>query len=352
MKIALLTIWHCENYGAEMQLYATVKALTELGHEVNVIDFRLSDYKSTIKSQIVRLLTFFTPNYQHFRSFWKEHIKTTDHYYKLEELKANPPKADAYIVGSDQVWNEDITRNRASAYFLDFGSEEIRRISYASSIGVDKWTFSKDFTELAKRQIKKFSFISCRENTGANILSDALNVKVENVLDPTLLYDNYTEITGKLFDKKTIVYYPLSKEDVSLVTFCKDLSVEMKLKYVNANPYTLMLGLPIVWNRNSVKRWVKTIGEAAFVVTGSFHGLAFSLINHRQFVIINPNKNGRNSRITDLLRLLGLMDRFFTNVEDAKASKIWTQKIDYDKVDLELLKARQYSWDYLRRCLS
>ena len=113
-----------------------------------------------------------------------------------------------------------------------------------------------------------------------------------------------------------------------------------------------MLGLPIVWNRNSVKRWMKTIGEAAFVVTGSFHGLAFSLINHRQFVIVNPNKNGRNSRITDLLRLLGLMDRFFTSVEDAKASKVWTQKIDYDKVDLELSKARQYSWDYLRRCLS
>ena len=41
MKISLMTIWHCGNYGAEMQTYATVKALRKLGHDVEVLDFRL-----------------------------------------------------------------------------------------------------------------------------------------------------------------------------------------------------------------------------------------------------------------------------------------------------------------------
>ena len=55
MKISLMTIWHCGNYGAEMQTYATVKALRKLGHDVEVLDFRLFESNHSLRSIVGRL---------------------------------------------------------------------------------------------------------------------------------------------------------------------------------------------------------------------------------------------------------------------------------------------------------
>lgn len=42
MKIALLTIWHEKNYGAELQAYATIKAIKHLGHCPEMINIHLA----------------------------------------------------------------------------------------------------------------------------------------------------------------------------------------------------------------------------------------------------------------------------------------------------------------------
>lgn len=72
MKIGLLTIWREKNFGAEMQAYATIKALQNLGHDVEMIDFRLSDIAHpTIKQRIIKILTYITKEDFKFRKFWK-----------------------------------------------------------------------------------------------------------------------------------------------------------------------------------------------------------------------------------------------------------------------------------------
>lgn len=124
----------------------------------------------------------------------------------MAELRNNPPKSDVYLVGSDQVWNEDITGDRSAAYLLDFGGENVKRISYASSIGVSEWNFSQSYTEMASKQLKKFVSLSCREITGANILSQKFNLNITQVLDPTLLHQDYKEITGSIQESKNLVF--------------------------------------------------------------------------------------------------------------------------------------------------
>ena len=121
---------------------------------------------------------------------------------------------------------------------------------------------------------------------------------------------------------------------------------------MNANPYTFIPFLHIVWKRNSITQWISAIGGASLVVTGSFHGLAFSLINHRQFILINDNKQGRNSRMMDLLNYLGLEHRLFKTPAEAMASKVWEETIDYQVVDAKLNQARTESWNYLKQSLS
>lgn len=336
-----------------MQAYATVKALRKLGHDVEIVDFRLFESNHSLRSIVGRCLNEITPAQRSFEKFWKKYIKNIScHYLNVAELRNNPPKADVYLVGSDQVWNEDITGERSAAYLLDFGGENVKRISYASSIGVSEWNFSQSYTEIASQQLKKFVALSCREITGANILSQKFNLNITQVLDPTLLHQDYKEITGSIQESKNLVFYPLSVGDTSAVSFCKDLATKQNLKYVNANPYTFIPFLSIVWKRNSIAQWISAIGGASLVVTGSFHGLAFSLIYHRQFILINDNKQGRNSRMMDLLNYLGLEHRLFKTPAEAMASKVWEETIDYQVVDAKLNQARTESWNYLKQSLS
>ena len=72
----------------------------------------------------------------------------------------------------------------------------------------------------------------------------------------------------------------------------------------------------------------------------------------RMLVLINDNKQGRNSRMMDLLNYLGLEHRLFKTPAEAMASKVWEDTIDYQVIDAKLNQARTESWDYLKRSLS
>ena len=187
MRIALLTIWHSSNYGAEFQAYATVRKLMEMGHEVQVIDFRLQERRKRT-SLVGKLLDFLhgcSPVSVKFKRFWKKYIPSTTYYNSIDELRINPPKADIYIVGSDQVWNPQITKTKAPAFFLDFAPNGAAMASYASSIGTDKWLGDAELTAIAQQQLVRFKGLSCREQQGCRILKEQFGVEAEFVLDPS-----------------------------------------------------------------------------------------------------------------------------------------------------------------------
>ena len=347
MKIALLTIWHEKNFGAEMQAYATVRALKELGHDVEVIDFRLTESCDfNLKHRLNLLISSFSDESHGFRQFWRKFIPAGPHYKTIESLQKNPPKADLYLAGSDQIWNPDITKGRWKAFFLNFGNEETPRASYASSIGEDHWKWDR-LNDYVSARLSKFHAIAVREASAQRILAEKFGLNSEVVLDPTLLHKDYNEIIIPESTQHTLVYYPLT-ENPELECFSKKLAEEKGLTFVNTNKKKKLFNR-IVWRRTSLPLWIKNIAEASFVVTPSFHGLAFSLIYNRQFIVIqNAKKEIRSSRITGLLDKLGLSDRYFTNVEDALASGIWEQSIDYSQVNRKLDQLRTQSWKYLK----
>lgn len=349
MKVALLTIWHEKNFGAELQAYATIKILQRLGHDPKMIDIRLSDISQTnIKGKIGNFISNFGPSQRKFEQFWKKYIPVTQRYRNLKELQNNPPAADVYMVGSDQVWNPDIVKGFTNVFFLNFGSDIIKRISYASSFGVSEWQH-EEITESIKSSLTKFSFISCREDSGVKILKDLFGIEATHVLDPTLLLGDFRYLTGCLTEKNTLVYYPLFALP-ELERYVNQLGTELGLRVVNAN-WNKKIGGTIIWNRNSIEGWIKEIAEAKFVITPSFHGVAMSIVHHRNFAVLVAQKN-RCTRIVSLLSQLGLENRIFYSIEELDKAKPWSVPIDYSAIDNILVDLRKKSMDYLLKSLN
>lgn len=351
MRIALLTIWHEKNYGAELQAYATIRILRQLGHDVQLIDLRLSDAKKeekNIKRFIADIIYLFSPERRKFNHFWKYNIPTTKRYYSLNQLRKHPPVADIYIVGSDQVWNPEITGNFATTFFLDFGDSWTKKISYASSFGSEVWRFPEMIPNV-RDLLSAFSSISCRELSGVTLLKNTFNLNAVDVLDPTLLLDDYSKLIGNTQDKKTLVYYPLSY-DSELENYALSLASQLGLTPVNNKKTKMLLG-KISWNRVGIEEWVRNIAQSSFVITRSFHGLVFSIIYRRPFAVL-ASRNGRSDRLINLLNKLGLMNRMFANVEELHSSRPWEKEIDYDHVNILLNRERAKSMNYLKQALN
>lgn len=348
MKIALLTIWHEKNYGAELQAYATIKVLQNLGHEVEMIDIRLSDcINSNLNSKINRVVTFYSPCNRKFNAFWNKYIPKTRRYRSLKEIQSNPPIADVYLVGSDQVWNPDITKSFSELYFLNFGATDVKRISYASSFGADNWQFDT-LTNNVRQLLERFNSISCREDSGVDILNNVFKQKAFSVIDPTLLLGEFSELTGKPNHRNSLVFYPLDI-DPELEVVATRLAKELNLDLVNNNKKKYICN-KLLWDRISVEDWVKNIAEAEFVITRSFHGLMFSLIYQKQFVVI-ANTFGRNTRLESIMKKLGLTDRLYTSFDQLFVEKPWYKKIDYDIITPRIKNLRSESLDFLKYAL-
>lgn len=349
MKIALLTIWHEKNYGAELQAYATIRILQELGHDVSMIDIRLTDMqKLSVKGYIARGIMWLSPCNRKFNAFWKKYIPCTRRYKSIEELKADPPEADVYIVGSDQVWNPDITKEFSTLFFLNFGHEHVERVSFASSFGVEEWKHGM-LTDEIGGLLKRFSAISCREQSGVEILKKHFQINATCVADPTFILGDYSKLTGSIKHRQSLVYYPLSN-DIELESYAEGLAKRLHLKAVN-NKKSTTLFHRIEWDRTSIEAWVKNIAEAEFVITRSFHGLVFSLLYQRQFAVL-ASRNGRGVRLVDLLTQLGLSHRIYNSTDEIDQSEPWKDTIDYTQISVKINDLQKQSVDFLKKALS
>lgn len=350
MKIALLTIWHEKNYGAELQAYATIKLIQELGHDVKMIDIRLSDKNpKTIKNRIASAIESISPCSRKFNNFWNKYIPTTRRYHNFQELIDNPPQADIYIVGSDQVWNPAITGKFSELFFLNFGDDNIKRVSLASSFGQETWDYPSDVEKFANL-LSQFFHITCRESSGVGILKNTFGKESELVLDPTLILSSYDDFidTSSIVERNTLVYYPLSYDE-ELSNLADELAKSTGMLAVNNNEKSSILNR-ITWDRISIEQWIRNIAEAKFVITRSFHGLAFSLIFNKNFAVLKT-RNNKLTRITNLLSLVGLENRLYETVYDLKEDEPWNRPLDYCEINHKLNKLRENSVNIIQGML-
>ena len=371
MKIGILTLPQAENYGGILQAIALYRVLHNQDNEVVLIykESHPTLWKEIIKKILLKIpfvdIKNIKTNYkkeierQKRKKFHRDFIeseifKISENLYTKKDLERymKNEKFDAVVVGSDQVWRKEYINDKYyKSYFLDFVDKtETKKIAYAASFGKNYWEGTEDIEDISKC-LKEFNAIGTRELSGINICKNSFRVdNVKHVLDPTLVIgkDFYlNEIISKYptsnINNGGLVTYVLdeSKEKKEIIQFMKerlDINNINHIKGFNNSKITL-----------SVPEWLASFAYADFIVTDSFHGMVFSIIFEKNFMIIGNLDRGLD-RFTSLLSLLDLGDRLIFNLKDLKNKKI--DNINYSKINKILDLNKQLSLNFLSNAIN
>lgn len=346
MKVSFITYHDEDNYGATLQAYATYKAIEFLGYEPEVINLHLPRRFGLL----TRVL--FSLKRMRFNEFRTKYLPNkTKVYRSLTDLQLEPPKSDVYLVGSDQTWNPSISKENALAYFLDFGSDKTKRISYASSFGTSQWIDSVYVnTEKVNQLLSRFSKVLVRESRAIDICRENFGVEAQQVVDPVLLFSSYLELTGEISEKKdTIVIYKILN-DLEFYKKAKLIGVNLNCRVESVGSMRQIKGVSTHYPER-IEKWISNIGTAKFVFTDSFHGTVLSLLYQRQFVVYvgDPLKI---SRITSILSLVGLSERICTHQDSVdKIIRLLETPIEYKRVNEILNEQRNISMMLLKAAI-
>ena len=376
MKIKTITCHNVYNYGATLQAYALQHFLEMQGNEVEIIDYApayhdpLNCWKIPNNSRVKKYADFFFPiNWAYFihwkikllRTVNKKRLEkfhvfdrtflhlTSEKYVTYEQLKNTPPRADVYIAGSDQIWNYAGNTGLDPAFYLKFGDKKVRRISYAASFGLSE--IKIDFKETIENLLGGFDAISVREKTGLKILDD-LNIKDGyHVMDPVFLLNrnSWLNIACPMdVSAPYILVYDFFQNDEKIKKMTFFLSDRYGLKVVSVNDNGKLSYADLNICDASPQQFLWLIANAKFVVSNSFHATAFSIIMRKEFFVYPIPKHNNQSRMVDLLSLVGLQKQYDITVEDSELSIT----IDWDEVDLKLEKAITFSKQFINRFIS
>ncbi len=348
MRIGILTFHAAHNYGAVLQCYALITFLRKLGHEVSVIDYKSSKLLEVYKwysckrwlrknpflacKQLCRELKYMPvrrKRYNNFEKFIKQDLPLEP----ISSISNNP--YDIIIIGSDQVWNFNLTKGFDKYYWGAFlHPSKTKLVSYAASM-MDSWPVQ--FDKIIGEFTKNFWKISIRELSIANKIKTITTREITQVDDPTLFINSteWAKISYPYIGSKPYIFvYQVETTDITIKI--ANYIAEQKgldIIYLSARPDDI--------NTENIaasgpEHFLGLIMKAEFVICSSFHGTIFSLIFHKQFYSVKGL--GKNARVETLLQRYSLLNRFIDTVPDS------IETIDYTKINI---CASQSSYDYL-----
>ena len=343
MKYGIITYHNIPNFGAVLQAYALTKAIQKEGYECEIIDYTCDNIvkrelefhpsNNVVKSFLHRIFTW--PHLKKKISMCQDFMKPlySKYNYTKKTIETSCKSFDAFISGSDMIWNLDVNGYDYS-YFIDFAPNKYH-FSYGSSIG-DKW--NENDIEKIKSFLRNYSAISVREHDTAEYISSQLKMDCTVVCDPTMLltYDDWDKLTFPIQDKNyVLVYFPSTRLINAARIYCKKknkklIILQKQLPFKNKE--SRMLYTP--------QEWISYIKYADAIFTNSYHGLLFSLYFKKQ--VWTDNKG---NRIVSILDMLNIKKCFID--EDNELNNV----IDYGSVSQRITLFRNDSMSYLKKAL-
>jgi len=372
MKVCTITCHDVYNQGASLQALALATYLDKIGCETKIIDYK-PEYSNTyynlgkvanprferpfvkqayLLAKMPRRLVSIFFRAKPFDRFKNRYLPLTKHYTTLEQLKADPPQADVYIAGSDQIWNTFLPNGKDGAFFLEFAPEESRKISYAASFATE--TVDAPYLDFVKDSLKRFDAVSLREASSLPLLESLGRKDGVAVCDPVFLLpkEEWLEfiaeenhpVSGyrnlkKFLEEKYLLVYEAEKS-ANLDNIAKSVARERGLRIFSVSNIATPYADKSFWHASPLD-FVRLIAKADYVVSNSFHATAFSLIFHRDFCVVG-RQDKSNSRMLSLLEDMNVSDKYASFF-----SADLCRRTDFSMTDTKLQKKREESSSYL-----
>ncbi len=362
MKIKTITCHEVYNHGASLQEYALLTYLEEQGHNAETIHYKphfLSNHfklwlvsnptfnKNIILRFIYRVLKLpkrlvNLKRKKCFDDFSNKYIKTTTKLYKTnDDLKKNLPEADAYICGSDQIWNSFFENGKDPSFYLDFVPDNKLKLSYAASFAIDQ--LEEKIKPFVKEKISRLNYVSVRESSGKKILEDLGLTNAHQVLDPVFLLNptSWEDLEDNSIEKNKYIFIydfdsnPIIKQ--MALQLKKDngwdiITVNELINYADKNYFL-----------KGPDKFLTLLKNASFVISNSFHAVAFSIIFQKDFVVFNRSYK-INTRMRDLLKSIDLEQLLILN--EGMAQKHQINDVNFspvkEKLDTLIINSKAY----------
>lgn len=345
MKVGIITVYDSNNFGSYLQAFALKKIIENMGHSVQFIKFRTNKEAKKVffpsKRKILNFIRNYCFNTKKYHLFLKDRKIFKE--FPLENIEKN--SFDIIIIGSDECWNVKTGTFRKKCFY-GIGMPIDKRVAFSISCGK---AVTADFTNLPElvEGMKKLEDIYVRDEQTRKNVKELIGKDCEMVCDPTLLIDvkefdqeydvdikqDYLLVYSYQFSERQIEYIKrFAKEENLLIV-----SVCFKHKFCDRNINCSPL------------QFCKIIQKSKYVVTTTFHGTIFSILNKKQFISIPSGQ-----KVQDILSKLDLKQCEFREEEEnyTEFKNKLLSKIEFGKSEKNILKLRSKSKSILENILN
>lgn len=362
-KIEIVTILDNPNFGTYLQAFALGVTLKKMGYAVEVLYYlRPKWHKNSLKERILNrfdIVYWLYANVRHnsgiiqrvgCRNFIRQELELTKPFYSYDQILNNPPSADIYLTGSDQVWNTSHNGGVDRVFYLGFVPDNKPKYAYGASIGMS--TIPDEYKEETSSLLKRYIAISVREKTNIELLK-SIGINSELVLDPTFLLkpSDWEKYSNKLEKKENyILVYSVesNKQNEIIKSTAKYLSKELKLRIIEVSYADKTIAeCDDYYLYSSPDDFLALIADSSFVVGSSFHVTAFAINFNKQFITVAPENF--SSRVDSMLELVGLQNRKISEYDETSIKQILHTPIEYKGINNVIDKFRQTSFEYIKK---
>lgn len=341
LKIGILTASRTDNNGTDLQALAMQLLFSTTGNTVELINYKCEKLENSRKVFYPKTLRGFLQipwnihNHREHEKFRKAFFSYSQKVYDKSNIDDND--YNLIVVGSDQIWNLQITGNDLS-FFIPYIKDEQKKYSYAASIGktnIQSW--EREYS--ISKYLAKFSGVSVREKSGVDALHD-IGIEARYDLDPLLMINRevWNQYKCVQHHKQPYVFVYVVDRTKEAVQFAKDYAKKHNLDVIfYGNPIKPISGVKVVRFAN-MQKWIDYVANAELVVTNSYHCLSFTVTYHRIFSLFwLENSVQSNTRLKNLLDVVG--------IDEYEEATVCSP--DWLKADMLLDKRRSDSFKYI-----
>ena len=337
-KIGILTASRTNNFGTDLQAYAMQYVFSKYC-EAEVINYACEKLEGSRRllpkftaKNLINLPYSFYKKITH-NLFRKKYINYSKKKYAPNSLNEIEESYDAVVVGSDQIWNMNITGNDTN-FFLPWKNTKTERYSYAASLGVtDIKEWEKEY-KLSK-YLHDFNKVSVRETSAIETLN-SIGIIAQEDLDPIQLVDEdaWCNLATRCKKKPYMLIY-LVESNIHKCEQAIRYAKEKNWEIIRVSPPTYPCKGVKTKSFVSLRRWMSLVKNANIVITDSYHGLSFAIANKVNFRLVKLKNEEKNTRSLCLLNKLSISDFVVGSIDNYDGCPEWEKVANSVQVECE-----------------